>query len=85
MDAWGLYHRGLNAFYVSTPKSFEEATELFDRAFELDDTFVPAIAMAAVSRTHLVLFGLPEDRGEILKVAEQQVAKAMTLDPTDAI
>ena len=85
LDAWGHYHRGLAGYYEFTSDSLERAIEHFDKAIELDPHFAPALAMAAASRAHLVLYGKPEDREKLLETAQRQSALAVSLAPTEPI
>ena len=85
LDAWGLYQRGLTAYYSSTEEAFRSAIEHFDRVNEVDPTFAPAFAMAAGARVRYVLHFEPVDRDEHLNQAREKAYKATTLDPRDPL
>ena len=83
LDAWGLYQRGLAAYYSSTEEGLRSAIEQFDRVNEVDPTFAPAFAMAANARARYVLHFIPDNRSEFLNQAKEKAYKAITLDPRD--
>jgi tetratricopeptide (TPR) repeat protein len=84
LDAWGLYQRGLAAYYSSTAEGLKSAIEQFDRVNEVDPTFAPAFAMAAGARWRYVMHFEPvADRGSYLNQAREKANKAITLDPRD--
>ena len=85
LDAWGLYQRGLAAYYTSTEEGLRTAIEQFDRVNEVDPTFAPAFAMAVEARWRYVLHFAPDDRGEVLNQAREKAYKAITLDPRDPL
>jgi adenylate cyclase len=84
-DAWGLYQRGLAAYYSSTEEGQSSAIELFDKANEIDPTFAPAFAMASTARTRHMMHFMPGNRDEILNQARLKSHKAITLDPRDSL
>jgi adenylate cyclase len=85
LDAWGLYQRGLAAYYSSTEEGFKSAIEQFDKVNEVDPTFAPAFAMATEARWRYVLQFVPDDGGEVLNQAREKAYKALTLDPRDPL
>ncbi|NCF80000.1 MAG: adenylate/guanylate cyclase domain-containing protein [Proteobacteria bacterium] len=85
LDAWGLYQRGLAAYYSSTEEGLKSAIEQFDTVNEIDPTFAPAFAMAAGARWRYVMHFEPDDRGEHLSQALEKAYKAIGLDPRDPI
>jgi TolB-like protein/Tfp pilus assembly protein PilF len=85
LDAWGLYQRGLAAYYSSTEEGLGSAIEQFDKVNEIDPTFAPAFAMAAGARWRYVMHFEPDERGEYLSQALEKAYKAIRLDPRDPI
>ena len=83
LDAWGLYQRGLTAYYSSTEEGLKSAIEQFDQVNQIDPTFAPAFAMAAGARWRYVMHFEPDDRGEYLSQALEKAYKAVKLDPRD--
>ncbi len=83
LDAWGLYQRGLAAYYSSTEEGLKSAIEQFDRVNEVDPSFAPAFAMAAGARWRYALHFEPDDRAEYLSQAREKAYTAITLDPRD--
>jgi adenylate cyclase len=83
LDAWGLYQRGLTAYYATTKESLESAIKQFDRVNEIDPTFAPAFAMAADALARYVVHFIPDNRSELLNQAREKAYKAITLDPRD--
>jgi adenylate cyclase len=84
LDAWGLYQRGLAAYYLSTEDGLRSAIEQFDRVNEIDPTFASAFAMAANARARYALHFIPDNRSELLNQAREKAYKAITLDPRDS-
>ncbi len=83
LDAWGLYQRGLAAYYSSTEEGLSTAIGQFDRVNEIDPSFAPAFAMAAGARWRYVLHFEPDDRAEYLSQAREKAYTAITLDSRD--
>jgi adenylate cyclase len=83
LKAWDLYQRGIAAYHSSTEEGFRSAIEQFDRVNEIDPTFAPAFAMAAVARIRYVLHFEPGDGGEHINQAQGKAHKSVTLDPRD--
>ncbi len=84
LDAWGLYQRGLAAYYSSTEEGLRSAIKQFDRVNEVDPTFAPAFAMAANARARHVLHSIPDNRTELLNQAREKAHKGITLDPKNS-
>jgi len=84
VDSWGLYQRGLTAYYSSTADGQKSAIELFDRVNKIDPTFAPAFAMGVTARTRHVMHFMPENRSEILDEAREKAQMAIMLDPQDS-
>jgi adenylate cyclase len=85
LDAWGLYQRGLAAYYSSTEEGLGSAIEQFDKVNEIDPTFAAAFAMAAGARWRYVMHFEPDDRGEYLSQALEKAYKAIKLDSRDPL
>jgi adenylate cyclase len=85
LDVWGLYQRGLAAYYSSTEEGLRSAIEQFDKVNEVVPTFAPAFAMAAGARWRYVMHFEPDDRGEYLSQALEKAYNAISLDPRDPI
>ena len=83
LDAWGLYQRGLAAYYSSTEDGLRSAIEQFDKVNQIDPTFAPAFAMAAGARWRYVMHFEPDDRGGFLSQALEMAYKAIRLDSRD--
>jgi adenylate cyclase len=84
LDAWGLYQRGLAAYYASTEDGLRSAIAQFDKVNEIDPAFAPAFAMTAGARWRSVMHFQPEDSAAILNQALSKAYTAITLDPRDA-
>ncbi len=82
LDAWGLYQRGLAAFYATTKESLEAAIEQFDKVNELDPSFAPAFAMAAEARVRLAMHFMADD-SPLLSQAREKARLGITLDARD--
>jgi adenylate cyclase len=85
LDAWGLYQRGLSAYYSSTKSGLRSAIEQFDKVNEIDPTFPPAFSMGAGARWRYALHFDPDDRSEHLKRALEKAYTGIRLDPRDPI
>jgi adenylate cyclase len=83
LDAWGLYQRGLTAYYSSTETGLRSAVEQFDRVNVLDATFALAFSMAANARWRHVVHYDPDDRNGYLNEALEKAYIAIRLDPQD--
>ncbi len=85
LDAWDIYQRGLAAYYTSTEEGLGSAIELFDKVNDLDPKFAPAFAMAAEARISYTFHFRPDDRGALLKQAQEKAQKGIALDPRDPV
>ena len=85
LDAWGLYQRGLAAYYASTEDGLTTAIEMFDQVNELDPHFQAAFAMAAESRVRYVMFYRADERAALLEQAKQKAQQGISLDPGDQL
>ena len=85
LDAWGLYQRGLTAYYSSTEVGLRSAIEHFDRLNGLDPMFAPAFAMAAAARWRVVMHFEQDNRDEYLSQALEKANVAIRLDPRDPL
>lgn len=83
LDAWGLYQRGLAAYYSSTEAGLRSAAEQLDQVNALDPTFAPAFSMAANARWRYVVHYDPDDRNKYLNEALEKANVAIKLDPRD--
>lgn len=85
LDAWGLYQRGLAAYYASTEQSLGSAIEQFDKVNKIDPNFAPAFAMGAGARWRYVMHFEPDNRDEHLSQALEKAYIAIKLDPRDPL
>ena len=85
LDAWGLYQRGLAAYYTTTEDGLASAIEMFDRVNELEPHFQAAFAMAAESRVRYVMFYRADERAALLEQARQKAQQGISLDPGDPL
>jgi adenylate cyclase len=83
LDAWGLYQRGLAAYYWSTETGLRSAIEQFDKVNAVDSTFAAAFSMASNARWRYVVHFDPDDRNEYLSQALKKAYTAIELDPRD--
>ncbi len=83
LDAWGLYQRGLAAYYSSTEAGLTSAIEQFDKVNIVDPAFAPAFSMASNARWRYVVHFDPDDRHEYLNEALEKAYTAIKLDPRD--
>ena len=85
LDTWDIYQRGLATYYTTTEEGLESAIELFDKVNDLDPKFAPAFAMAAKARIRYTFHFRPDDRGALLKQAQEKAQKGIALDPRDPV
>jgi len=86
LDAWGLYQKGLAAYYSSTEESFQTAIDHFDRVNEIDPGFALAFAMGAEARCRYAANWNPEGaEADMLAVAAEKVQRAIALDPRESM
>ncbi len=85
LDAWDIYQRGLAVYYTTTEEGLESAIELFDKVNDLDTEFAPAFAMAAEARFRYLFHFRPNNRGTLLKQAQEKSQKGIALDSRDPV
>jgi len=85
LDAWGEYQRALTAYYATREEKLLEAIEFLDRVNVLDPRFAPGFAMAADTRSRLVIHYQSDVAGELLIEARQKAARALELDAQDPV
>jgi adenylate cyclase len=74
--------RGRDFFSHATPDANDEASELFQRAIDLDPNYADAYAALGGSHYEAVISGWSQFREEELEQAEALAKKALALDPT---
>jgi TolB-like protein/Flp pilus assembly protein TadD len=85
IDAWVQFQRALNAYFGTTEDDLLAAAELFKSVNELDPNFAPAYAMAADTRSRLVVHYRSHDAKTLLSEAERLASRALDLEPQDAV
>ena len=81
LAAYEYVLRGRDAFSHDTRDSNDEASELFQRAIDLDPNYADAYAALGGSYYEAVVSGWSEFRAEDLERAEALAQKALALDP----
>ena len=81
LAAYEYVLRGRDAFSHDTRDSNDEASELFQRAIDLDPNYADAYAALGFSHYEAVISGWSEFRAEELERAEALAQKALALDP----
>jgi adenylate cyclase len=81
LAAYEYVLRGRGAFSHDTRESNDEASELFQRAIDLDPNYADAYAALGGSYYEAVISGWSEFRTEDLERAEALAQKALALDP----
>ena len=81
LAAYEYVLRGRDAFSHDTRDSNDEASELFQRAIDLDPNYADAYAALGYSHYEAVISGWSEFRAEELARAEALAQKALALDP----
>jgi adenylate cyclase len=81
LAAYEYVLRGRDAFSHDTRDSNDEASELFQRAIDLDPNYADAYAALGYSYYEAVISGWSEFRAEELERAEALAQKALALDP----
>jgi adenylate cyclase len=81
LAAYEYVLRGREAFSNETRDDNDEASELYQRAIDLDPTYADAYAALAGSHYEAVVSGWSEFRSEELERAEALAQKALALDP----
>jgi TolB-like protein/Flp pilus assembly protein TadD len=85
LDAWSLYQRALAAYFETHEVKLVEATTLFDRLNEVDPGFAPGFAMAADTRSRLLIHYGSNSAPDLLKEASKKAAIALALDAEDPV
>jgi len=85
LDAWGLYQKGLAAYYSSTEEGFRTAIDCFDRANAMDPNFALAFAMGAEARCRYIANWNPDESEALLVDAAEKVQRAIGLDPRESM
>ena len=85
LDAWATYQRGLWNLSTFGDEETGEAVRLFQRAHELDPSFVAAYAHDAFTRYLRVICGYSESPDEDLAAGLTAAKKATTLDDKDTV
>jgi TolB-like protein/DNA-binding SARP family transcriptional activator/Flp pilus assembly protein TadD len=85
IDAWVQYQRGLDAYFSTVEDDLLAAAELFEAVNKLDPNFAPAYAMAADTRSRLVVHYRSDNAEKLLAEAERLAARALELQPHDAV
>ena len=81
LAAYEYVLRGRDEFSHDTRDSNDEASELFQRAIDLDPNYADAYAALGCSYYEAVISGWSEFRAEELERAEALAQKALALDP----
>jgi adenylate cyclase len=81
LAAYEYVLRGRDAFSQDSRDSNDEASELFQRAIDLDPNYADAYAALGFSHYEAVVSGWSEFRAEELERAEALAQKALALDP----
>ena len=85
LDAWATYQRGLWNLSTFGDEETGEAVRLFQRAHELDPSFVAAYAHDAFTRYLRVICGYSESPDEDLAAGLTAAKKATTPDDKDTV
>ena len=85
LEAWELYHLGLQHFDRYTLEGFGEARELFSRAAKHDARFATAYGNFAVAAITEVMLGRAGPHESFIENAMEQARKAVQLDPRDPV
>jgi TolB-like protein/Flp pilus assembly protein TadD len=85
LDAWSLYQRALTAYFETREEKLVEATTLFDRLNEIEPGFAPGFAMAADTRSRLVVHYRSNSAPDLLKEASKKATIALALDAEDPV
>ncbi len=81
LAAYEYVLRGRDFFSHATPDANDEASELFQRAIDLDPNYADAYAALGGSHYEAVISGWSQFREEELEQAEALAKKALALDP----
>ena len=85
LDAWGLYQKGLAAYYSSSEEGFQTAIDLFDRVNTMDPNFALAFAMGAEARIRFIVNWNPDHKGVLAAEAAEKAQRAIGLDPRESM
>ncbi|WP_027575012.1 winged helix-turn-helix domain-containing tetratricopeptide repeat protein [Bradyrhizobium sp. WSM1743] len=85
LDAYDLYLRGLESYYLWTQPAHELALSFFKQAFALDDNFAAACGMAARCYTSRKVNGWMVDREAEVSEARRLSRQAVALGGDDAV
>jgi len=85
LDAWGLYQKGLAAYYSSTEEGFQTAIDCFDRANAIDPNFALPFAMGAEARLRYIGNWNPDQKEALLAEAAEKAQRAISLDPRESM
>ena len=83
LDAWSLYHIGLQHAYRFNRADNARASEYFRRATELDRHFARAHAALSFVSFQAAFLRYSEDRDEAVADARRHAERAVELDPMD--
>ena len=83
LAAYEFVLRGRDVFSHATSESNDEASELFQRAIDLDPNYADAYAALAGSHYEAVISGWTEFRTEELEHAQTLAQKALAIDPAN--
>ena len=83
LDAWALFHMGLQHAYRFTRADNVQATEMFRRAVELDPLFARAHAARSFASFQSAFLRYSDDRETAIDDARRHAERALELDPLD--
>lgn len=83
LDAWGIYHLGLQHMYRFNRADNDIAAQYFERATKLDSAFARAHAARSFTSFQSAFLRYAEDRVADVRDAYQFAERAMELDPVD--
>ena len=83
ISAWDYYLRALPHFHKVTKEDNNLAVTELGNAIELDEGYVPAIALLALCHVYSVLHSWSRSRSETIKKAGELAEQAISIDPTD--
>ncbi|MEZ6002238.1 winged helix-turn-helix domain-containing tetratricopeptide repeat protein [Hyphomonas sp.] len=83
LDAWSLYHVGLQHAYRFNQSDNARATELFGRAIELDPHFARAHAAQSFTSFQAAFLRYATDRERAIEDARRHAERSLELDPMD--
>ena len=83
LDAWGLYHLGLQHIFRFNAADTGIAAQHFQKAIKLDPGFARAHAGLSYAHFNSVFYRCSENRGEDQVLARRYAEESMALDPLD--